>query len=96
MFDVIGQVKQPNYVLRFNSASEIVDAKLEMNSPIYYAEGHQQPITKYVFVHDLQKEKGSDASWKNNNEPPPEELDYSDDEVERIEKWKRKAKSRKK
>ena len=96
MFDVIGPVKQPNYVLRFNSPSEITDAKLEINSPIYYAEGQKQPITKYVFVKDLQREQGSDASWKDNNEPPPEEIDYSDDEKVRVEKWKRKAKSRRK
>lgn len=83
-------------MLRFNSQREILDAKLQLNSPVYYAEGQQQPITKYVFVHQLEKEKGTDASWKHNNEPPPSEIDYSDDEVERIEKWKKKAKSRKK
>jgi hypothetical protein len=27
--------------------------------------------------------KGSDASWEDNNEPPPKCLDYSDDEEER-------------
>jgi hypothetical protein len=27
--------------------------------------------------------KGSDASWEDNNEPPPRCLDYSDDEEER-------------
>lgn len=83
--------------MRFNSKNEIKN--LEINSPVYYVENnqnHQRLITKYVFVQDLQKDKGSDASWKHNNEPPPEELDYSDDEVERIEKWKRKAKSRRK
>lgn len=36
--------------------------------------------------------KGSDASWKNNNEPPPEFLDFSDDEAEKRAKKKRKKK----
>lgn len=85
-------MKQPNYVLRFNSAEEaVVDCKLELNAPIYYAEGAQQPITRYVFVQQLERERGCDASWKHNNEPPPEEVDFSDDEAERR---KKKAKKR--
>jgi hypothetical protein len=31
----------------------------------------------------LYRIKGSDASWEDNNEPPPKCLDYSDDEEER-------------
>lgn len=31
----------------------------------------------------LYRMKGSDASWEDNNEPPPKCLDYSDDEEER-------------
>lgn len=96
IFDVIGPVKQPNYVLRFNSINDIKDSKLEINYPIYYIESTKKSLTKYVFVDSLIKEKGSDASWKHNNEPPPEVIDYSDDETERIENWKRNAKSRKK
>jgi len=94
IFDVIGPVRLPNYILRFNSLDEIKEYKLEMNSPVYYAEGYEQPITKYVFVKALETEKGSDASWKFDNEPPPEELDFSDDEAEKNSKWKRRAKSR--
>lgn len=96
VFDVIGPVKQPLYVIRFNSSDEIVDLKVEMNYPIYYSENPQRSLTKYVFVDNLIREKGSDASWKYDNEPPPDALDYSDDEVERVECWKRAAKSRKK
>ena len=62
--------------------------------PIYCAEKRPQPITKYVFVHQLQNEKGSDASWKHDNEPPPEQLDFSDDEEEYAVKRKQMAKSR--
>ena len=94
IFDVIGPVSQPDYILRFNSKEEIRQCGLQSNSPIYYAFGQKDQITKYVFVHDLEKDKGSDASWKDNNEPPPEELDYSDDETERMNNWKRKAKTR--
>src|SRR5690606_37258996 len=87
IFDVIGPVRHPKYVLRFNSVDEIVEAKLETDTPIYYTtktvyQEYQEPVTKYVFVQPLLQEKGSDASWKHNNEPPPELVDYSDDEVE--------------
>lgn len=34
-------------------------------------------------VHLSCRIKGSDASWEDNNEPPPRFLDYSDDEGER-------------
>lgn len=99
---MIGPVKQPNYVLRFNSPEEaVVDCKLTLNAPVYYAEEQQQQgarpdsLTRYVFVQQLEREKGCDASWKHNNEPPPEEVDYSDDEVERGERWrKRRAQKR--
>lgn len=50
----------------------------------------------------LNRMKGSDASWANDEEPPRECLDYSDDEQERnakkkkaLEKGKRKDARRK-
>ncbi|XP_077999516.1 uncharacterized protein LOC144452318 [Glandiceps talaboti] len=42
----------------------------------------------YVFLQQLQQMKGSDASWKNDEEPPDEFLDYSDDEQEKEAKAK--------
>ena len=50
----------------------------------------QLPLTHLtlVFVHFI-RDKGSDASWKNDEEPPPEYIDYSDDEQERMAKNKR-------
>jgi hypothetical protein len=33
-------------------------------------------------VDDLRRVKGSDASWNHDNEPPAENLEYSDDENE--------------
>merc|ERR550532_1794498 len=35
--------------------------------------------------------KGSDASWENDNEPPPSHMDYSDDESERKERKSRRS-----
>ena len=39
--------------------------------------------TAFVFVDALFKQKGSDASWENDQEPPEGYLDYADDEQER-------------
>lgn len=47
-------------------------------------------------VSKLMQIKGSDASWKDNNEPPPECLDYSDDEMEKLAKKTHKKKKRNK
>lgn len=40
-------------------------------------------MTQYVFTDELLKDKGSDASWKNDHEVPLEFQDVSDDELER-------------
>nr|XP_027195385.1 H/ACA ribonucleoprotein complex non-core subunit NAF1-like [Dermatophagoides pteronyssinus] len=94
IFDVIGPVRQPNYVVRFNSSKEIRDMNLSINMAVYYNGCFPEPYTKYVFVNHLIRQKGCDASWKDNNEPPPEHQDYSDDEQERQARWKFQAKSR--
>ena len=39
--------------------------------------------------------KGSDASWENDEEPPAECVDFSDDEKERAIRAKKKADKRK-
>lgn len=44
----------------------------------------------YVFLAQLRRLKGSDASWLNDIEPPVEEVEYSDDEMERIAKKKKR------
>jgi hypothetical protein len=43
----------------------------------------------------LHRMKGSDASWEDNNEPPPKCLDYSDDEEERAARRSLQAGERK-
>ena len=46
-------------------------------------------------IYLLHRMKGSDASWEDNNEPPPKCLDYSDDEEERIARRSLQAGERK-
>ncbi len=80
VFDVFGVVIEPCYCVRFNSAEE-AEAAVVPGTPVFYAPASQH--TSFVFVDQLRKLKGSDASWKRDLEPPEECLDYSDDEEER-------------
>lgn len=51
--------------------------------------------TAYVFLEPLFQQRGSDASWENDQEPPEHCVDYSDDEEERKAKAALKNKKRK-
>lgn len=82
VFDVFGPVANPYYVVRFNKPEDITEKGYQKGDPVYYAPLHAD-MTQYVFVSELKKIKGSDASWEHDVEPPPEHLDYSDDEQER-------------
>jgi len=68
-------------VLRYGSEEKFKNMGLAIGDTAYYAPEHLD-LTKPVFVEQLKKMKGSDASWKHDQEPPPECLDYSDDEEE--------------
>lgn len=92
IFDVLGQVSQPIYCIRFNSKEEIIAKGIEVHAKVYCA-----PKTEYssfVILNNIMN-KGSDASWKNDVEPPSSQLDFSDDEQERtIRKGKKVNKNR--
>lgn len=92
IFEVFGPVKEPRYLIRFNSREEIEERNLNVDLPVYCAPTLGAPITSYVFTTDLMKMKGSDASWKHNNEPPEDLREFSDDEQERMFKLKSKSK----
>ncbi|KAK5641724.1 hypothetical protein RI129_010271 [Pyrocoelia pectoralis] len=78
--DVMGQVTSPMYVIRFNSKQEIESKGISKGLPVYSAPNTEH--TQYVFLKELMKIKGSDASWKGDSEVPVEFVDFSDDEAE--------------
>lgn len=80
IYDVLGQVTSPMYVVRFNSRQEIESKGISKGLPVYSAPNTEH--TQYVFLKELMKIKGSDASWKGDAEVPPEFLDFSDDDAE--------------
>ncbi len=94
IFEVFGPVQAPFYSIRFNNVKEITDncLNVETDSSIFYAHDSTE-YTKFIFnLDELRRLKGSDASWNNDNEPPAECIDYSDDEQERSAKQELKQK----
>uniref|UniRef100_A0A096M0G8 H/ACA ribonucleoprotein complex non-core subunit NAF1 n=1 Tax=Poecilia formosa TaxID=48698 RepID=A0A096M0G8_POEFO len=88
VFEVFGPVCSPFYVLRFNSSDQISSKGLTEGSTVYFAPALKE-YTEYILMQQLKLLKGSDASWKNDDEPPDEALDYSDDEKEQEAKRKK-------
>ncbi|KYO46251.1 H/ACA ribonucleoprotein complex non-core subunit NAF1 [Alligator mississippiensis] len=89
IFEIFGPVSRPFYVLRFNSPEHIKKKGINLKDAVYFAPSVED-FTQYIFAEKLQQEKGSDASWLHDQEPPPEALDFSDDEKERNAKQKKK------
>ena len=86
VFDVIGLVTQPFYVVRFNSKQHIEEMGVTVGMKVYYAP--KSKLTSYVFLEQLMAMKISHASWSNDEEPPSQFLDHSDDEEEQRVKRK--------
>ncbi|NXR24744.1 NAF1 protein, partial [Cinclus mexicanus] len=89
IFEIFGPVSHPFYVIRFNNSEHIKEKGISVQDSMYFAPSVED-FTQYIFAEKLKQEKGSDASWKNDQEPPPEVLDFSDDEKEREAKEKKK------
>ncbi|KAJ8714888.1 hypothetical protein PYW08_004869 [Mythimna loreyi] len=81
VFDVFGPITEPHYCVRFNSVEHVRERGVQPGMDVYIAPQSQH--TNYVFLSELMKIKGSDASWLHDVEPPPHQLEYSDDEEER-------------
>ncbi|XP_025020885.1 H/ACA ribonucleoprotein complex non-core subunit NAF1 isoform X2 [Python bivittatus] len=90
IFEIFGPVSHPFYVLQFNSPEHIQSKGIKIKDEVYFAPSVES-FTQYIFPEKLKQEKGSDASWKNDEEPPAEALDFSDDEKERAAKLQKKS-----
>ena len=95
IFDVFGPVIEPRYVVRFNTNEDITSRSIAVDTPVYFGANLQPPFTSYVFTSHLMAMKGSDASWKHNNEPPDHVKEYSDDEEERKDRVRQHQQKRK-
>nr|XP_039274120.1 H/ACA ribonucleoprotein complex non-core subunit NAF1-like [Styela clava] len=90
--ETFGPVPSPYYVVRFNSAEHIISKEVQLEKEVFYAPNIKD-FTSFVFVSELKRLRGSDASWSNDREPPPSCIEYSDDEQEREARKQRKNQS---
>ncbi|XP_037709598.1 H/ACA ribonucleoprotein complex non-core subunit NAF1 [Drosophila subpulchrella] len=81
VFDVLGQVADPLYCVRFNSNQQILDRGIKIGDVVYCAPKTEH--TQFVILSKLMQVRGSDASWEHDVEPPSRYVDYSDDDEER-------------
>jgi len=95
VFDVLGQVSDPLYCVRFNSNKQILDRGIKIGDVVYCAPKTEH--TQFVILSKLMQVRGSDASWEHDVEPPARYVDHSDDEEERearAEQRKRRQRDR--
>lgn len=90
VFDVLGNISEPLYCVRFNSNEEIVAKGLTVGTPVFVAPKTEH--TTFVILGNLMGEKGCDASWEHDIEPPLRCVDFSDDEEERSARKVRRGK----
>ncbi|KAL9033039.1 MAG: hypothetical protein Q9180_006161, partial [Flavoplaca navasiana] len=76
--ELLGQVHQPYYSVRFTNPAAITEAGVFKGTTIFYVEQH----SSYVFTQSLKALKGSDASNIHDEEVGDDELEFSDDEAE--------------
>lgn len=82
--DVFGPVKCPLYSIKMGKKEDSKGEDISTKMPVYFVPQVERSLTKFVFIDQLEKlHIGSDASWENDNEPPENALEYSDDEEER-------------
>ncbi|KAI4109583.1 MAG: hypothetical protein LQ339_001696 [Xanthoria mediterranea] len=84
--ELLGQVQQPYYSVRFTNPAAITEVGILKGTPIFYVEQH----SSYIFTQSLKALKGSDASNIHDEEVGDDELEFSDDEAEA--EHKRRAK----
>jgi H/ACA ribonucleoprotein complex non-core subunit NAF1 len=66
------------YQIKFNSSFPLDVSEARVSRPVF----HVPARSKYVFVSELARLRGSDASNVHDEEPAEYELEFSDDEAE--------------
>ena len=72
------------YQVKFNSSFPLDASEARVSRPVF----HVPARSTYVFVADLSRLRGSDASNVHDEEPAEYELEFSDDEAEARHKSK--------
>ncbi|KAI6136374.1 Gar1/Naf1 RNA binding region-domain-containing protein [Pisolithus sp. B1] len=86
IYETFGPTSQPLYQIKFNQKYPVDTEKIRVSREVF----HVPRKSKYVFVEQLKKMRGSDASNIHDEEPAEDELEFSDDEQEAVFKQQRK------
>ncbi|CAG8509158.1 15486_t:CDS:2 [Funneliformis mosseae] len=80
IFETIGPVTHPMYVVRFNDSSEINKEKVIKDAKVFRV----NELSHFVFIGEISVHKGCDASNLYDEEVNEEEIEFSDDEKEKL------------
>ncbi|KAI0033966.1 Gar1/Naf1 RNA binding region-domain-containing protein [Vararia minispora EC-137] len=78
VYETFGPTSQPFYQVRFGEKYPLSLERVSVGRPVFYLPRYG----KFVFVSELRRLKGSDASNVHDEEPAEYELEFSDDEEE--------------
>ncbi|KAJ7654829.1 Gar1/Naf1 RNA binding region-domain-containing protein [Mycena rosella] len=92
IYETFGPTTQPLYQVKFSASYPVDHDKVQLSRPVF----HVPQRSNFVFVNQIKRFKGSDASNMHDEEPADDELEFSDDEAEAAYKssLKRKRESR--
>ncbi|KAJ7786642.1 Gar1/Naf1 RNA binding region-domain-containing protein, partial [Mycena metata] len=92
IYETFGPTSQPLYQVKFTASCPVDKDKVQLSRPVF----HVPQRSRFVFVNQIRRFKGSDASNMHDEEPADDELEFSDDEAEAAYKssLKRKRESR--
>ena len=82
----LGRIEEPFYAIGFKDVNDIALYDLEEGVKIYFVLAH----STFVFTEPLRKQRGNDASNLYDEEVGPDEVYFSDDEVEAAYKRQKK------
>ena len=91
VYETLGNVENPYYVLGFNNMKEMEDAGIQNGSTVYFVED----TANRVFTDMLLKTRGTDASNVHDEEIDDAEIEFSDDEKEAAYKATQKSNKKK-
>lgn len=78
VYETFGPTSQPMYQVKFNQHHPLDTSKVWLSREVF----HVPQRSHFVFVNQLKKLRGSDASNIHDEEPPDDEIEFSDDEKE--------------
>jgi len=82
VYETFGPTYQPLYQVKFSQDYPLDPEKITVGREVF----HIPQRSNFVFLNELKRLRGSDASNAHDEEPADHELEFSDDEMEAAHK----------